>query len=158
MRPRLIGTRVAVARLVARLTQCELAGRAGVSQPVVSRIESGATVRTAADHIGALALALGTSSDELLGVVPLRVAVELVRRGAGPLDSWETVALARVRASGDLALSGEPPISGSVGPSARNAAALLRRAWLAYPDRGCATLAELLADLGLPSGARALFD
>lgn len=61
-----LAERLRARRKAASLTQVELAERAGVSQSVVSRLESGATTDASWSVMAAIANALGVSADELL--------------------------------------------------------------------------------------------
>lgn len=53
-------------RWKAMMTQCELARRSGVPQPVIQCIESGKTKNPRIDTVASLAKALGTSVDDLI--------------------------------------------------------------------------------------------
>jgi transcriptional regulator with XRE-family HTH domain len=63
-----IGEKVQQLRLKRRWTQQELADRAGVVQPIISRLENHARANVHADVLKRLALALGCTTDYLVGM------------------------------------------------------------------------------------------
>ncbi len=63
-----IGDRVKQLRQKRRLTQVELAERAGVSQTVISRLESNLNQTVNSDVLKGLAKALGCTTDYLVGM------------------------------------------------------------------------------------------
>ena len=64
----MLGERIRQARLQAGLTQVELASRCRLRQGHIARIETGNIHDLKGDTIRRLALALGVSSDWLLGI------------------------------------------------------------------------------------------
>jgi len=72
-----LGERIAAARLAVGLTQQELARKIGISQRVVAYWER-ESVSLRPEQLAALAVALGISSDYLLGIAPAK------QRGNGP--------------------------------------------------------------------------
>lgn len=65
-----IGTNIKTARKNAGLSQVQLAQKAGITKAAISRYESGLR-KPRAEHLKAMAEALGISTDELLGIPPL---------------------------------------------------------------------------------------
>jgi transcriptional regulator with XRE-family HTH domain len=63
-----IGKRVARLRAKRKLTQQELATRAGVSQAIISRLETDDRDNVTTDVLRGLATALGCTSDYLIGM------------------------------------------------------------------------------------------
>ena len=63
-----LGRRMAAARVMADLTQQELAERAGIPQSAVARIERGKRPQLSVGTLYAIAQALGVSTDYLLGL------------------------------------------------------------------------------------------
>lgn len=68
-----IGRRIAALRKKAGLTQAQLAKRLGIAPPSVAAYEIGKTC-PALEHLISLARIFGTTTDALLGVVPLRMS------------------------------------------------------------------------------------
>jgi transcriptional regulator with XRE-family HTH domain len=62
-----LGLRIRLARTRTRMSQAELADRIGISRNAMNRIESGLT-DPRASRITAIARALGTTTDYLLGM------------------------------------------------------------------------------------------
>jgi transcriptional regulator with XRE-family HTH domain len=65
-----LGTRVAQARKHAGLTQAQLADQTGVSRNALIWIETGRTQSPSAEHIRNIAVALGVTTDFLVGLGP----------------------------------------------------------------------------------------
>lgn len=63
-----IGKRVARLRAKRKLTQQELASRAGVSQAIISRLETDNRDNVTTDVLRGLATALGCTADYLIGM------------------------------------------------------------------------------------------
>ena len=63
-----IGEKVQRLRLERKMTQQELADRAGISQPVISRLEREARANVNADVLKRLAQVLGCTTDYLVGM------------------------------------------------------------------------------------------
>jgi transcriptional regulator with XRE-family HTH domain len=63
-----IGKRVARLRAERKLTQQELAARAGVSQAIISRLETEDRENVTSDVLKGLATALGCTTDYLVGM------------------------------------------------------------------------------------------
>jgi transcriptional regulator with XRE-family HTH domain len=63
-----IGEKVQRLRAERKLTQQELADRAGISQPIISRLERQTRANVNADVLKGLALALGCTTDYLVGM------------------------------------------------------------------------------------------
>jgi transcriptional regulator with XRE-family HTH domain len=63
-----LGYKVKRLRTERRWTQQELAARAGIAQPVISRLESHARANVHADVLKRLARALGCTADYLIGM------------------------------------------------------------------------------------------
>ena len=63
-----LGEKVQRLRMERRLTQQELADRAGVSQAIISRLESKSRHNVNADVLKGLAKALGCTTDYLVGM------------------------------------------------------------------------------------------
>ena len=71
-----LGSRIRQARDRAGLTQEQLAERIGVSRTAIARYESG-EIEPKLHNLAAIALALGVSCDELLGIRPVSSALSL---------------------------------------------------------------------------------
>ena len=63
-----LGEKVLRLRTAKRLTQQELADRAGISQPIISRLEKNVRANVNADVLKGLAKALGCTTDYLVGM------------------------------------------------------------------------------------------
>jgi len=63
-----VGRRIAAARVMADLTQQELAARAGIAQSALARIERGNRPQLSVGTLYAIAQALHVSTDYLLGL------------------------------------------------------------------------------------------
>lgn len=66
-----IGSNIKAARKHAGLTQAQLAQKAGMTKAAISRYESDLRI-PGAEHLKAIATALETTSDALLGILPLK--------------------------------------------------------------------------------------
>ena len=62
-----IGTKVYRLRRMRKLSQKELADRAGVSQTIISKLETGNHANATSDVLKGLAMALGCTTDYLVG-------------------------------------------------------------------------------------------
>lgn len=63
-----LADRIRTLREAAGLSQRALAAEAGISQPAVGMIETGARLTPSADTLARIARALGTTSEKLLGM------------------------------------------------------------------------------------------
>ena len=76
-----IGRKVYQLRIKRRLSQAELAERAGVTQGVISRMEAQERYNATAEVLKALAQALGCTTDYLVGMHEEEEPPRLRRRG-----------------------------------------------------------------------------
>jgi transcriptional regulator with XRE-family HTH domain len=83
-----IGEKVLQLRTKRRLTQQELADRAGISQPVICRLEKDVRANVNADVLKRLAEVLGCTTDYLVGMYEKDTGSKapLRRRKAVPVD------------------------------------------------------------------------
>lgn len=77
-----------IARKIARLTQQELADRAGVDNSLISLVESGSRDLRASgyDTVASIAAALGLMPDELIALVAGSAALQARKKKPGGAD------------------------------------------------------------------------